>query len=233
MKKILMLLMLSFTLLPLAAKTAENEMYFRAMKDEMDRTLKELRLPGQLRPYHLACAVRESHSSTIQASLGTLHPNKLEDKTQALQTFSLLKIGTDQNNNTGYFNSDRRWTYFGQQEAGHSYEAIRHALWQSFKSQYLEAIEQYEEKQAYRRKHHIKEDKPDVIAARQGVYIDPVLPWQSPDEQVLKDWVVKVSARGRDVPRGLNRKNVSAAIQLRQMLFFGNRTVKQKNKLWK
>lgn len=203
MKKILSLFVLSLVCTPTFGNTVENEMYFRAMKDEMNRTLKELRLPGELRPYYVANRLKEYYSWGAEASLGDVHIDKyarIDPHMPYFQVTSGLKIGNDQNNNTGYNNDSREWDYFAREWGiPFSYEGIRQALWKNTNSLYLEAIEQYKEKEAYRRKKNIKESKPDVIPAPQATYLEAIPPWQPVDHEQLESWVKKVSAWGKEI----------------------------------
>ena len=197
MKKIFSLFLVSIACTTAFGATAENDMYFRAMQDEMNRTLKELRLPGELRPYYVAYMVTDNQSMRLTASLGALFPQR---DSHSLNTTVFVHIGNDKKNNTGYFNRDNSWRYRATETAPYSYEGIRQALWSASYNQYLESVEQYKEKEAYLRKKNIKDLKPDVIPAPQATYIEPLPAWQPADTEPLKNWLQTISLRGKEVP---------------------------------
>ncbi len=199
MKKLFTFFLIGFLASTATAKSVENEMYFRAMKDEMKRTLKELRLPGEMPPYYVAYIVTQKHQFKARAALGTVFPTPFTDRTGDISVMGILQIGNNKNNNTGYFNNNRSWQYIGQESSSDSYEGIRQALWNVSNTQYLESIEQYKEKEAYIRRKNIKEQKPDVVPASQGTYIEKIPPWKPADREQINAWLAKVSAWGKEV----------------------------------
>ena len=199
MKKILIFLLVVSAVTPTFGKAVENEMYFRAMKDEMNRTLKELRLPGELRPYYVAYHLNEKYRFHADATFGEVYASDKDDFD--LNMIGMLKIGNDKNNNTGYYNRDRSWHYRAFANViGHSYEGICQALWDTTNALYLEVIEQYKEKEAYRKQKNIQEQKPDVVPAPQGTYLEEIPAWSEPNREEINRWLEKVSSWGKELP---------------------------------
>ena len=216
MRKFLVIFLLSCIYTAAWANTAESAWHFRAMKDEMNRTLKELYLPGNLRPYYVAYWLEENYRFVASASLGDVYTHT--DRTSPnLYVNSVLKVGNNQNNNTGYYNYDRAWEYVAERGAPASYEGIRQALWENSNRLYLDAIEQYKEKEAYRRRKNIKNPLPDVVPAAQATYVEEIPAWQQPDRERLDQWVRKVSAWGNEVPFF---ENFEVEIQKRQQNYY-------------
>lgn len=181
---------------------AENEMYFRAMQDEMKRTLKELHLPGELKPYYVAYVISETFSKRVQASLGDrIQGNSQmiwEDEPQVDVT-SIVSIGNNQNNNTGFFDGEKQlWRGYARAISTKSYEGIRQNLWKTSNTMYLEAIDQYKQKQAFAQQKNIQKKLPDVVPAAQGIYLEEIPAWQPFEEEQMYRWVEKVSAFGKE-----------------------------------
>lgn len=196
MKKFLMITALfTLPLLSFAAAKSDN-FIFRAMQDEMHRTLKELHLPGELKPYYVSYHVEEDKVFYATASLGTVALNW--DSAETFTVTTLLKIGDNKNNNTGYADDSIRG-YSRFTNAAGSYEGIRQALWNNSNNLYLEALEQYKKKEAYRREKHIQDKLPDVIPAAQGTYIEETPAWNPPERKRIEEWLKKVSAYGKKI----------------------------------
>jgi len=221
MKKFLVLFLAGITYTAAFARTVENELYFRAMKDEMNRALKELRLPGNERPYYVAYWLSDLYSFSAEAALGEVYARQ-DNPSPSLRVGSILKIGNDEKNNTGYYNYDRSWRYVNEGSAPASYEGIRQVLWYNSNQLYLEAIEQYKEKEAYRRRKNIKELLPDVVPAPQATYLEEIPAWQQPDRAQLNQWVQKVSAWGKEIPF-LEYFNIEAVKTQRNCYYLNSR----------
>lgn len=201
MKKLIAFVIFCCVTSPLCAKAVENEMIFRAMQDEMKRTLTELRLPNEVKPYYVAYRLQVQNAFSRKASLGVLYPFSAEEiSAPSLSASILLKVGNDQENNTGFVE-----THYGyglatkaSSTAANSYEGIRQALWLASNEEYLTAIEQLKQKRAYKRKKNMKETLPDVIPSAQGTFIRDIPDWQLPEATYLEDWVKKVSSWGKE-----------------------------------
>ncbi len=193
MKRILCLLLLGSATICFGAPV-ENEVYFRAMKDEMNRTLKELRLPGEAKPFYVAYWIRERFQFRREASLGVLSTITPLEQDWLVQ--GVVEVGTEQDSSRGFARSEEMkiglWTPV-------SYEALRTQLWKLSNRLYLDSLERYKQKKAYLRTKNIQNKLPDWVPAKQGVSIEEITPWQQPDSARLEAWLQKVSAWGKDV----------------------------------
>lgn len=194
MKRILLFLLLTCTSVCFAAP-AENELYFRAMKDEMNRSLKELHLPGEVKPFYVAYWIDDRVEFRRKASLGTLLTVLPLEREVLVQ--GVIDVGSEKDNSRGFARSEERsmpgwWTPV-------SYEGLRTQLWKLSNRLYLEALERHKQKKAYLRTKNIQNKLPDWVPAKQSVSIEGITPWQQPDSALLEAWLQKVSAWGKEV----------------------------------
>ena len=221
MKKLFLLVILLTAFVPGYTATAENTLYFRAMKDEMTRTLKELHVPGELKPYYVAYFVKQKKWWNRTYSLGVFDASSDEQPTDNLEVNVVLDIGSDSNNSSGFFAEGYRAPYsqLGE-EAAKSYEGLRQALWRVSNHRYLQAIERYKQKQAYKRKKNMENKLPDVVPAKQGIFIREVPAWPVPPKQRLDAWLQQMSSLGKKEPF-LEEFSVSA-VQAQEDRYFLN-----------
>ena len=184
MKRILCLLLLGSATICFGTPV-ENEVYFRAMKDEMNRTLKELRLPGEAKPFYVAYLIRERFQFRREASLGTLMTVFPLEHDLFVQ--GVVEVGTEQDSSRGFARSEERripglWTPV-------SYEGLRTQLWKLSNRLYLDSLERYKQKKAYLRTKNIQNKLPDWVPAKQGVSIEEITPWQQPDSVLVEAWL--------------------------------------------
>ena len=156
MKRILCLLLLGSSAVCFAAP-AENGVYFRAMKDEMNRTLKELRLPGEVKPFYAAYLLRERVQFRREASLGALMTVTPLERDLLVQ--GVVEVGTEQDSSRGFARSEER-NMFGLWTPA-SYEGVRTQLWKLSNRLYLDSLERYKQKKAYLRTKNIQNKLPD------------------------------------------------------------------------
>ena len=67
-----------FLSFPLAAESMPDHYIFQAMKDEMQRTKEDLRLPGQPDPFFVVYQVTQRYEQTFSSSLGKANPMLLK-----------------------------------------------------------------------------------------------------------------------------------------------------------
>ena len=195
MKKLLLLLLLCAAL-PCAAKPAENEMYFRAMQDEMNRTLKQLRLPGEVKPFYVMYWVREYMEFERAATLGSLVA--LTPERHRMWVKGVVEVGSETDSSRGFARQEEDDMYRWYVPV--SYEGLRTGLWKLSDALYLDSVERYKQKKAYLRKKNIQDKLPETVPAKQGVFIEELTPWEYPPSEPLEAWLKKVSAWGKDIP---------------------------------
>lgn len=182
-----------------------DNMYMRAMQDEIKRSMKKLRRPGVEKPYFIAYKLEQINSGAgAQASFGALYDEEVRDS--QLNAYVWVDIGNAQKDSLGYAND----AYYAQHayrprfgnDLPKSYEGIRQILWRLTDKAYTFAAETYQQKQAYERtKQTEKKDKvPDVIPAKQATYVEEIPPLPTYDVAQLQTFVKQQSAKGKDLP---------------------------------
>lgn len=205
MQKILLsLFCLVFAGVGFAEKLPDN-MYFKAMKREMDRSLKKLRRKGAPNPFFIAYKLENLQlAPMIKASFGELHPPFKRDDN--LSGYVAISIGSAQKDSWGFKHSaySDRYSYAPEYSynIAKSYDGIRQKMWNLTDFGYLFSTELYQQKQAYERTKQQTEDKklPDVVLTKQAHYVEELAALPSYDEQTLKTKVKELSALGKKYP---------------------------------
>ena len=203
MRKILALLCLCALWVPaVAGKTASalpDNIYFRAMQDEMTRTLKKLRSKGSPNPYYLAYKLIKSTRLFWRASLGESYATSNFPDTQ-LEAVVLLGVGSDKNDQFGFDNNRYYYQPMQAQNVADSYDGIRRTLWQLTDAEYLISSDSYAKKQAYKRQKNLSDNLPDVTPAPQGSAFEELPAFPTPDAQKWLAVLKKLSAQGKEIP---------------------------------
>ncbi len=201
MKKLLILFCLFFSV-PLGATSLPDNIYFKAMKDEMDRSLKQLRLPPNSKPSYIAYWVERSVPlSRAAASLGALDEphGRLSPH---LNIRGIVSLGNNKEDSLGIQENGQTWfsPTYDMGSVADSYLGIRQALWQITDKAYLQAVEMYEKKKAYKRRKQLDETLPDVVPAPAANYVEKILPPPALDEKALQQLAQRLSAQGNSLP---------------------------------
>lgn len=197
MKKILFvcLLLLSAGLLPaenLFRDKMPDNMYFKAMKKEMDRSVKRLRLKDSPNPYYLAYKVTKIHDLfSVRGSMGSLYP--ASSPMTNLWAWVLVSAGSDKQDSLGM---EGLYPLEGF-HAADSYEGLRQDLWNLTDMAYKNAVESYKQKQTYYRQKQITDRLPDVVPAPQGRWAGPITEPQSYNVSGFEELVRAWSAEGK------------------------------------
>lgn len=202
MKKFLLFTLLALSL-PVGAEKLPDNIYFRAMQDEMKRTVKELRTKekdGQ-KPFYVAYKLTASLGGfSLSASMGSPLPSFPFGYTVSADV--LVDVGSEQHDSLGFYRN--RWEGYSPTSTyvmPTGYDGIRQGLWQATNTEFVKANELYKEKQAYKRKKNLLNEKtPDFAPAAQSSYVEEIKPLPYPDMQVWQDVVNKLSAQGKDLP---------------------------------
>ena len=217
--RILFLLLLIACTTTAFGKPVPNEIYFRAMKDEMNRTLKELRLSGEAKPFYVAYRIDENVDFSREASLGSLLAGSPEERSAWVE--GVVEVGSETDSSRGFSR--------GKSEMGSvqlwvttSYEGLRVGLWRLSNILYLNSVERYKQKKAYLRKKNIQDALPEVVPAKTSVFIEEITPWQTPDEKLLEAWLKKVSGWGKEISF-LEDFSARAKIQKKNTYFLNSR----------
>ena len=135
---------------------------FRAMQDEMNRNLSNLKLEKLKSPYFLSYLITDANLYSVETQLGALV--KVVDKPLRNQETSVM-VGSHQRNNINFINENR---LFGWYSGGsftipmpleNNYEAVRRSLWVNSDVKYKEASETYEAKVAAMNQQNIPDEE--------------------------------------------------------------------------
>lgn len=186
----------------LSAEKLPDNFYFKAMKDELARTLKSLHRPGTPRPFYAAYKVEHLQEVSAVASMGALYPTAQDDG--QINVFVVLDIGTRQNDSLGYANEAYYYDYAymprSARAAGKNYHGLRQALWAATDDAYVFAAETYQQKQAYKRQKNMPQNVPDFVPGPQGSYVEEIPAFKPYDVKELQTWALQLSARGNTRP---------------------------------
>jgi predicted Zn-dependent protease len=188
-----------------AVAQAPDDVVFRAMQDELDRTMQSLRLESMSPPYFLSYRIQDVDETTIQARYGAL--------TQAEESrpryFSIdLRVGSPDLDNSSFIGGMRdvyrRRANFANED---DYRSLRHDLWLQTDQAYKSALENLSRKNAYLQVHPPQEVIPDFSAAAPYVLAGP--PGVLPLDPAAWQREVEAAAREFDDFPGLQDWNVS------------------------
>jgi len=134
---------------------------FRAMQDEMNRNMSNLKLDKLKSPYYISYLITDANLYSIETQLGALL--KTLDRPLRNQETSVL-VGSHQQNNLNFINENKLFGWYGGSFSipvtlENDYNAVRRSLWAETDVQYKEAAELIEAKLAAIKQQNIPEDE--------------------------------------------------------------------------
>jgi predicted Zn-dependent protease len=163
MKKIIYILLLSF---PLNLFALDYNTAVKAMRDEMARNKKSLKMKNFDKPYFITYVLNDGTETEIISSLGALVQSKTDASYK--NVFVSMRTGDYKFDNSGF--GDTRPSVFS---TGDGYDTIRHSLWLASNSTYLNALEKFSKKKAYKQQRNIKDEQPDFSDAPKTSFKEP------------------------------------------------------------
>ncbi len=131
---------------------AQDDVVTKAMRDEMARTVSQLRLPEMDKPYFVAYRVKELESATVAATLGGLTQSR-GNRTRYLSVE--LRVGDYSLDNSNFLSttsysggSSRMFRGITQVPVDDNYLEIRRQLWLATDAEYKKALEDLAGKRA-------------------------------------------------------------------------------------
>lgn len=194
MKKILFILISLVNISALEAVALPDNVYFRAMKDEMDRTMKEYRIEKGPELFYMAYNLKLYQ----RVKAGGLFGKRVSfNQSEELQVAAQSNVGSYKNDSLGFFSDD---SMYGEVfPSPRNYEGIRQNLWRVSDSEILKQQKNYEEKQAYKKQKQIKQDNfYDFAPVKSSSYVEELKEFTPPSRAYLENLVEKLSARGKD-----------------------------------
>jgi predicted Zn-dependent protease len=156
---------------------AADDPLFRAMQDELDRSMTDLRIEGMTPPYFLSYRLQDNHIATVEARYGALVHSEV---TQQRYLYVECRVGDPSFDNSNFVAT---WQDLNRQRQGvveeNDYDALRHAIWLTTDGAYKHALEQLARKESYIQAHPQKEAIPDFSA------VEPFVHMEEPVELVL------------------------------------------------
>jgi predicted Zn-dependent protease len=191
-----------------AAGGSSDDTIFRAMSDEMARSMKRLHIDGRELPYYIDYTVRDTDTCRVGASFGAITERNC-DRSRDLQVD--VRVGDYKlDSNAGSALGDLARLARGRGGSlpvDDDYDALRHKLWLRTDAAYKKAIEDFDSQKSYLKENNV-EDRPDSYCKEEPVvHIEPVA-HISIDMDKWANNVRKVSAIFRDYP--LVRRSVVA-----------------------
>lgn len=144
MKYILSLLLFFLLVGPLAAQNDQDQVIFKAMQDEMQRSKDQLMLPGMEKPYYLSYTLGRSRQFEVVASLGGI-TNYYESPWMATGGVQLFLGSYDHNNDINYSPAS---VQAGMPEMV-DYDVIRRNYWLGTDAMYKWSLQAAAMKDAY------------------------------------------------------------------------------------
>jgi predicted Zn-dependent protease len=198
MRILLSALLLLATALPAIAKDGEHDAVFKAMTDELDRSMTKLELKGHPKPYYVSYLVREYDARNMSASFGAITDNTQNHMRDLICD---VRIG-DYKQDSSAAAAGRFASLFGGESSlsvDDNYDALRRELWLQTDSAYKKAIERMKAIEIYLKQHTI-EDKPDSFSREKPtVHIEPLSHVEF-DTAKWEDELRTASAVFRDYP---------------------------------
>jgi predicted Zn-dependent protease len=158
-----------------------DDVIIRAMKDELARSMKSLKIEKMEKPYYLEYSIWDYREWSIEGSFGSLTKSD-EDHQRILKVG--VRVGSYQLDNSGFIDQGNIYaSILGLNESvvvEDDYNALRRYIWLSTDKAYKDALEQLASKKAYIKNQVQTEEIPDFskeesvqkIAPRQTLKVD-------------------------------------------------------------
>ena len=133
----------------------EGDVVFKALVDELDRAVSDLKLEDLSRPYFVQMHAQDREVHSMQASYGGL----VQSQPQRNRIISTrVRVGSYQLDNTNVPGSSGQVGFLPLDD---DYTALRHAIWLLLDQDYKRAVETLTRKEAYLRAKTTDEDRPE------------------------------------------------------------------------
>jgi TldD protein len=141
---------------------AEDDVLLRALRDELDRSMKELVLEDLPRPYFIRYVVRDENALSITADYGGIVSS---DQSRRRVLSTRVRVGSYELDNTNVGRGG--WGAWLPLED--DYEALRQAIWLASDEDYKRAVETLTRKKAYLKTKQEDEERPDDFTRAEPV----------------------------------------------------------------
>ncbi len=139
----------------------DQELIFKAMRDEMARTMKDLKAEDMPTPYYIAYKVRQGDVFSVNAFMGEAFAEV--QSSGNISASVMMRVGEEKLDNSFFENTVISTAE--EQLPSLSYDSLRQALWLLTDDSYKQALDQYAKKTAYLKKKQSKQKEADFIKA--------------------------------------------------------------------
>lgn len=182
---------------PCYAVDSDNVL-FRAMEDELQRTMGDLKMEGFDSPYYVAYTIQDIDYSAIKANFGAI----VDDDTAKYRRLDIdLRVGDYSMDNSNFVSQDyNRFGFLGPDvPIEDDYDAIRHAIWLQTDSAYKSALETLAKKKATIENRMIEDRPNDFSKVEPTVRMDKPISLDE-NRDALKNAVQALSRLFRNYP---------------------------------
>ncbi len=148
-----------------AAAAAQEDVVMKAMRDEMARSMTDLKLPDSPKPYFIAYRVDLVEVNPVGATLGSLLPSQPQKSNMIAAEVRVGDAALDNTNflATEMFSRGPGALFHGMRTGPlqDDYAAIRRELWRATDDEYKQAVEDYAAKKAALEGRKVSEPLPD------------------------------------------------------------------------
>ena len=131
---------------------AQDDVVMKAMRDELDRSMKQLQLENLEKPYFIAYRVIDSESTSVSASFGALDSS---NQGRSRRITVEVRVGSYQLDNTNFFSFNLNMSNMVQAFNGTAelpldddYNELRRQIWLVTDATYKKAVEDLSKKRA-------------------------------------------------------------------------------------
>ena len=177
----------------------ETDVVLRAMEDELQRSMNQLRLEDLEGPYFLEYGVIDTESISVSATFGAVV--RSGGSRQRLLRVD-IRVGTHELDNSEFLGDLSMFSWSGFPRGlvrEDDYDALRHDLWLASDAAYKQALEQLARKRAYVQNRVQEERVPDFSVEEATVAVEPVATAQL-DLPAWRERVRRLSAVFREYP---------------------------------
>jgi len=221
----------SFLNLTFAQTETFESVAFKAMQEELNRNMANLKLDKLKSPYYISYLITDANLFSVEAQLGTLV--KVVDKPLRKQETAVF-VGNHQRNNLNFMNENKLFGWYGgsfyvPMTLENNYDAVRRSLWVDTDGQYKEAAELYETKIAAINQQNIPKEELDLADFSKINAINKIIP--SPnitfDKKSIETLTKNLSAVFSNYPY-LTKSGVNTYIYTADALYLNSESVKYK-----
>jgi hypothetical protein len=233
-KKSIISAIMAFLCLNLSYAQTESfeNIAFKAMQDEMNRNMSDLKLDKLKSPYYISYLITDANVYSVDAQLGAVV--KVIDKPLRNQGTTVM-VGSHQRNNLNFINENK---LFGWYDGGsftipmtleNNYDAVRRSLWVETDVQYKGATELIEAKFAAMNQQNIPEEEMNLADFSTIPPLNKIIP--SPkiafDKTKIESLTKSLSTAFSSYPH-LTKSGVTTYIYTADALYINNENIRYK-----